>query len=83
MTDPNTFAIGIQQGRSMVIKGLSIEGPFNPGGGINDAYYKRPFANWASAYGIRDHLIAHLRQFTLTLSAIPHRKCLLMEVIRV
>jgi hypothetical protein len=54
LTDPNTFAIGIQQGRSMVIKGLSIEGPFNLTGGINDAYYKRSFANWATDFGMRD-----------------------------
>lgn len=49
------FAIGVHIGRSMVIKGLSIEGPFNPPGpGDWYEYYLRPYATWASNYGVRD-----------------------------
>jgi hypothetical protein len=84
LTDTASFAIGIQQGRSMVIKGLSIEGPFNPGGGINDAYYKRPWATWASAYGVRDQPYSPLTAIHIDpFSNSASHSCLLMEVIRV
>jgi hypothetical protein len=50
----NTFAIGIQQGRSIKIKGLEIEGQYNPAGAANigaDAYYKQTWAQWGTNYG--------------------------------
>ncbi len=51
----NSFAIGFQRARSSKIKGISIEGQFNPPPPSDwMAYYSRPYATWASAYGVRD-----------------------------
>jgi Pectate lyase superfamily protein len=51
----NSFAIGFQRARSSKVKGISIEGKFNPPPpGDWMAYYLRPYATWASAYGVRD-----------------------------
>jgi hypothetical protein len=51
-----TFAIGIQRARSMKIKGISVEGQFNPPFSDTDwrEYYERPYATWARDYGVRD-----------------------------
>jgi hypothetical protein len=50
----NLFAIGIQQGRSIKIKGIEIEGQYSPAGAANigaDAYYKQTWAQWGTNYG--------------------------------
>src|SRR5205823_11432462 len=51
----NSFAIGFVRARSSKVKGLSIEGKFNPPPPSDwMAYYQQPYATWASAYGVRD-----------------------------
>ncbi|MGB8190709.1 MAG: glycosyl hydrolase family 28-related protein [Chitinophagaceae bacterium] len=52
----DTFAIGIQRARSMKIKGISVEGEFNPPFSDTDwkEYYERPYSTWASSYSVRD-----------------------------
>lgn len=51
----DSFAIGYQVGRSSVIRGLVIKGQFNPPGmGDPATYFERPFATWASDYGVVD-----------------------------
>lgn len=52
----DTFAIGIQRCRSLVISGLVIYGTFTPAWGtrpITD-YYEGDYDTWASQWGVRD-----------------------------
>lgn len=52
----NTFAIGVQRCRSLVIQGLVIQGAFNPNWGTRPAtdYYEGSYDTWASQWGVRD-----------------------------
>lgn len=53
-THTNTFAIGYQMARSSLIKGLVIQGQFNPpGSGNYREYVSRPYATWAN--GVADN----------------------------
>jgi hypothetical protein len=52
----NTFAIGIQRCRSLVIQGLVIQGAFDPVWGSRPAtdYYEGDYDTWARQWGVRD-----------------------------